>query len=297
MIMRILLCLLSGLVVFGADKGPPNAYRAEIQNWRTERETKLKADDGWLTVAGLFWLKEGDNRAGADDALEIALPKGSAPLRVGVFTRRGPHIEFHPAPNSGALVNGKSAPSTTELRVDVDGKHDVVTVRDLSMFIIKREDKYAVRLKDKNSGMRTTFTGLQWYPVKESWRIPARWVPYNPPKKLVFDTVAGVKEEDESPGYAQFSIGGKEYRLEATESEGTLFFVIRDKTAGKATYAASRFLRADLPKDGAVILDFNKAYNPPCVFTPYATCPLPPPQNRLPIAIDAGELMYGSKEH
>lgn len=291
--MRGVLFLFVGIMAFAADTGPSKQYRAEVQKWRLEREAKLKADDGWLTVAGLFWLKEGDNRAGAAETLEIVLPKGSAPPRIGVFTLHGSHIEFHSAPNSGALVNGKPV-SVAELHEDTGGNPDIVTVRDLSLFIIKREGKFAVRLKDKNSSMRRAFTGLQWYPVKENWRITARWVPYNPPKKLVFDTVAGVKEEDNSPGYAQFTIGGKQQKLEATEEEGMLFFVIRDRTSGKTTYAASRFLHADPPKNGKVILDFNKAYNPPCVFTPYATCPLPPPQNRLSFPIDAGELMYRS---
>lgn len=291
--MRTLLLLWAAIAACGAPAGIEQ-YRGEIEKWRRNREAKLKADDGWLTVSGLFWLKEGDNRVGAEPGAEVALPQG-APAKVGVISRHGSHLEFKSIASSGVLVNGKPR-AAAELKPDKTGKPDILSLADLTMFIIEREHKFGVRLKDKNASLRKRFSGLKWYPVQEKWRVTARWAPYNPPKKLVFDTVAGVKEHAEAPGYAEFSLQGQTLRLEPTVDDGALFFVIRDQTAGKTTYPASRFLYADMPKNGKVILDFNKAYNPPCVFTPYATCPLPPPQNRLSIAVEAGELMYHSPD-
>ena len=159
--------------------------------------------------------------------------------------------------------------------------------------IIKRENKFAVRIKDNNSPARKKFKGLKWYPVDTSWKVRAKFVPWEKPRTLTFETEVGVKEQESSPGYVSFRRGGKEYRLQPVSEGDSLFFVMKDQTSGKATYGASRFLYADTPKNGVVELDFNKAENPPCVFTDFATCPLPPPQNWLPVAVVAGEKSYG----
>lgn len=288
--------LMTAGVVFGADLSA-NSYQRSIEQWRSQHEAKLKADNGWLTVVGLDWLKQGENRVGSDPSLEIVLPK-SAPARVGSLVVQNGHARFKPASGVPVTLNGKPAVEA-ELKADDQPKYDALDVGRVRFFVIKRGDKLGVRIKDNDSAARREFTGMRWYPVDPSWRIEAKYIPWDKPRTLTFDTVIGVKEQDESPGYVAFERNGNEYRLEATVDEGQLWFVMRDQTSGKATYAASRFLYADLPADlrkaGTVELDFNKAENPPCVFSNYATCPLPPPQNRLALAITAGEKMYGAQ--
>jgi uncharacterized protein (DUF1684 family) len=254
-------------------------YDAEILAWRAQRESNLKSDTGWLTVAGLFWLKEGSNPFGSAATNDIVLPAG--PAHAGVFELHGDHI-------TGTL----SEQPARALKPDSEEPADVLRIQDLTMFVIKRGERYGIRLRDKNSSYRRDFSGLHWYPVKPAARVQARWVANS--EKIVIPNILGQKEEDTSPGYAVFSWGGHEHRLYPTEEDGKLFFVFRDLTAGKETYPAGRFLYADMPRDGRVLLDFNKAYNPPCAFTAYATCPLPPPSNRLNVRIEAGELKYGS---
>ncbi len=264
-------------------------YVAEVEKWRRQREANLKRDDGWLTVAGLFWLKEGDNRVGTGKANQIVLPPGSAPEQVGDFVFHGGKTVFN-AERGVQVTSGGKPVQTLQMRPDAD----IIAVRDLSMFVIQRGDRYGIRLRDKNSTFRRAFTGLRWFPANESWRIRAKFVPYNPPKQIPILNIIGQTEMNACPGYASFQIAGKEYRLEPTAEGDELFFVFRDLTSGEETYPSGRFLYADKPRNGEVILDFNKAYNPPCACTPYATCPLPPPQNRLAVRIPAGELTYHS---
>jgi hypothetical protein len=271
------------------------AYQRAIEQWRAQHEAVLKAEDGWLTVVGLDWLKEGENRVGSNPNFEVPLPK-SAPERVGVITLKAGHARFKPAPGVAVTLNGRPA-IEAELKADTEPKYDVLAVGRVKFFVIKREDKLGVRVRDNDSSTRREFAGLRWYPVDPSWRVQANYVPWDKPHEVTFDTAVGVKERDESPGYVTFQRSGKEYRLEPVVDGNQLWFVMRDLTSGKSTYAASRFLYADLPKGGVknsgpVEIDFNRAENPPCVFTNFATCPLPPPQNRLPLAVTAGEQMY-----
>jgi len=165
--------------------------------------------------------------------------------------------------------------------------------RDLTLFVIKRGDRLGIRLRDTKSKMRREFKGLHWFPVKESYRIEAKWVAYAQPKAIAIPNVLNQIEEQKSLGYAIFQLNGKEHTLEPVVEGQELFYIFKDMTAGKQTYPAGRFLYSEMPVNGKVILDFNKAHNPPCAFTPYATCPLPPKQNRLQTRIEAGELTYG----
>lgn len=289
------LILLFAAAACAADR-PIQNYQQSILQWRSMHEAKLKADNGWLTVVGLDWLKEGENRVGSNQSFEVVLPK-PAPDRVGSIIVHNGHARFKPVPGVPVKFNGKPA-FETELKDDEQPKYDTLDIGRVRFFVIKRGDRLGVRIKDNDSAARREFTGMRWYPIDPSWRIHAKYIPWEKPRTLSFDTIIGVKEQDESPGYVAFELNGKEYRLEATVDEGQLWFVMRDLTSGKETYAASRFLYTDLPKDGvrksgSVDLDFNKAENPPCVFSNYATCPLPPPQNRLALAITAGEKMYG----
>jgi hypothetical protein len=182
------------------------------------------------------------------------------------------------------------------LRPDSTGSPDVLEMGALSLTVIERGGRLGIRLKDRNSPVRKAFTGLRWFEIDEDYRVEARWVSHPQPKPVKVPNVLGQTEAMPSPGYAEFTLGGKSVRLDGVLEDPhaeQLFFILRDRTSGKETYGAGRFLYADLPQGGKVVLDFNKAYNPPCAFTPYATCPLPPPQNWMPVRVEAGELAYG----
>ena len=282
--------LVAGLAAaLGADE----AYRAEVQKWRADRETRLKAEGGWLSLAGLFWLNEGPNRFGTDPAGDIVLPEGSAPAKTGVFEMKAGQVTVTLLPGANGRVAGKPVTGPTAMKPDTSGAPDVLEMGTLSMNVIKRGDKHGIRLKDKNSAVRRGFQGLKWFDVKEDYRVEARFVSYPQPKPVKVPNVLGQTEAMPSPGYAEFTLNGKAVRLDGVMEDPQaeqLFFIVRDQTSGKETYGAGRFLYAELPKGGKIVLDFNKAYSPPCAFTPYATCPLPPPQNWMPVRVEAGEM-------
>jgi uncharacterized protein (DUF1684 family) len=261
-------------------------YAKEIADFRAARERSISSPDGWSTLVGLAWLKEGLNRVGSDPDAEVALP-ASVPARVGTIILKGKQAEFRPAP-------GVKIPAQ-ELKEDTT----ILSIATVKFFLIQRADKFAIRVRDSDAPTRKGFTHLSWYPPDPVWRIEAKFVPWDKPHRMKFDTVIdGVAEDDESPGYVTFTKDGHEYKLDAIVDDGELFLIFRDQTSGKTTYPAARFLYAEMPKNAkapaSVVLDFNKAINPPCVFTAYATCPLPPPQNRLTLAVTAGELMYNN---
>jgi uncharacterized protein (DUF1684 family) len=270
------------------EKGPD--YQREIETWRAQRMARLAAEDGWLTVVGLTWLKDGVNRFGADAASDVVLPAG-APPRAGVLRLAAGHVTVEVQPGANATVGGQPVTSRA-LRSDADSAGpDILALGAVTLQIIDRGGRLAARVKDRDAAARRAFHGTPWYPVKPEYRVVARFVPHPQPRTLAVATVVGIPEAMSSPGSALFELGGKSLRLDPVLEPGSpqLFFIFRDGTSGKTTYGAARFLYADPPKDGRVVLDFNKAYSPPCAFTPYATCPLPPPQNRLPVAIEAGE--------
>lgn len=285
-----LLTLWMVAAVTGAGKD--DSYRAEIERWRKDREEALKADNSWLTVAGLFWLREGENSFGADPGNDFILPEGSAPAFIGVF-------EFHNGKTSvrinegvTATLNGKPI-RTAELR---PGAVDTIALGSLSMFVHKSGDRFAIRLRDLNSKIRKEFTGLRWFPVNEKYKIVGRWVPYPEKKTIQVPNILGDTEIYTASGEVEFTLDGQQTRMQAFDSgPGRLFVVFRDLTSGKETYPSARFLIGEGPADGKVIFDFNKAYNPPCAFNPYTTCPLPPLQNRLRVRVEAGELDYHKK--
>ncbi len=266
-------------------------YTASIEQWRKQREASLLAEDGWLSVSGLFWLEEGENPVGSAPGSRVLLPADAAPPNAGLIRLTGDRAVFTAASGVRALLNGQPV-ETAELRSDAGGNPDIVQIGRLKLLVIKRGERYAVRLRDPESPLRKNFRGLKWFPVHEKWRITARFLPAPADRKLVLETIIGTQEEMPMAGEAEFELDGRTFRLQAARSGRRLFFVFRDATAGKSTYRAGRFLYADPPQDGKVILDFNQAINPPCAFTPYTTCPLPPPQNRLPVEITAGEMLY-----
>lgn len=286
---RTALAAVLALGSLSAGMAATPGYEAEIQGWRTNREMRLKADGGWLTVAGLFWLKEGDNRFGSDKTSDIVLPP-SAAAHAGVFTLHAGETRYKLEPGVPAMIGGKPA-SAGILRPDTSAEEEVLQVGPLTMQVIERGGRYGIRLKDMQSAQRKAFSGLRWFPVKEAYRVTARFV--SAPTIIQVPNVLGQVSDMPRPGYLIFTVNGQEMRLDPVIEEPgdkEIFIIFRDETAPKETYGAGRFLYADMPKDGQVVLDFNKAYSPPCAFTPFATCPLPPKQNRLTVRIEAGEL-------
>ena len=266
-------------------------YEPEIARWRRQHEADLKADDGWLTVSGLSWLRPGAARIGSDPSNDILLP-AHVPGSVGTLILDAGQVRFQAAPGVRVTRDDKAFESG-EFHSDADAHPDTLAVGDVKLILLRRGTRLALRLKDNRSPIRAGFAGLRWYPVRAEWRIPAQFVAYPAPKPLVMDTIVGETEVEESPGYATFERQGKVYRLEAArQKSGALWFVFRDGTSGRTTHGGARQLTADPPKGDVVVLDFNKAVNLPCAYIPYATCPLAPPQNRLGLAIEAGELKY-----
>ncbi len=273
----------------------PNIYAKEIAQWQTERLAELKSENGWLTLIGLFWLKEGDNRLGNDPGNDIVLPQSKINAHDVLFVMKNGVVQFDAPPKSGFTVEGKPV-THLELKSDVDGSPTVLHLGSLTIQLIKRGDKLGLRVKDKENPDRITFQGTVFYPAELKWRIDAQFVPYNPPKVVSITNVLGMESGETSPGAVKFEVDGRTFQLDAIIEKGETkyFMIIADKTSGKETYPAGRYLYVDPPdSSGRMVIDFNKAYSPPCAFTKFATCPLPPRQNRLPFAIEAGEKYSG----
>jgi len=294
--------LLGGAASWAADaKAPdPAAYRKEIEKWRQERVDGLKKEDGWLTLVGLYWLKRGANRFGSDPGLPVILPKGKAPAFAGNLA-----LQQEPDPAKTKVVltvqpgvpltaDGKPVTGPLVLKTDNDGKPTILELGSLEFYLIRRQEKIGVRVKDKQSPQRASFKGLDNYPIQPQWRVVARFEPYKD-KKIDIANILGQVSQEVSPGAVVFDWKGKTYRIDAMDGgKGSLFLVFGDQTNGKETYGAGRFLDTDPPKDGKVVVDFNTAYNPPCAFTAFATCPLPPSQNKLAVKVEAGEKKFAA---
>jgi uncharacterized protein (DUF1684 family) len=277
-----------------------SAYVAAIAGWQAERVASLREPDGWLSLAGLYWLRPGENTFGADPANRLVFPAGKAPGRAGVLVLDSAAVTLRARPGAAITCDGRPA-TVLALRADADsGGPDVLALGSLRFHVIRRGDRVGVRLKDLESPALAGFRGLEYYPVDPGWRVAARWEAHDPPRRIPIANVLGDVNEAESPGVAVFERGGRTYRLEPIREEGSdeLFFIFGDATNGRGTYGAGRFLYAQPPgPDGRIELDFNRAYNPPCTFTSFATCPLPPAQNRLAVAVTAGEKAYAGGRH
>jgi uncharacterized protein len=295
---RTVLCLAlcaaigAGAAVAALAAAVDPGYQASVEKWRQAYEATLRADDGWLTVSGLFWLHEGDNRFGSDPLGDIVVPGKSVPAQIGTFAFHDGKVVVHAKPGVKLLLNGKPV-TTAELHADVPTER--LELGDLAFFVHASGTRFGIRLKDKNSKARREFSGLHWFPIDPAYRVTARFVPYQPPKTEQTQNIVGDFDPYVMIGTVTFTLQGKQYQLEGSENmpgTSTLFIVFRDLTSGKLTDSAARFLVTAAPKNGAVVLDFNEAYNPPCAYTAYATCPLPSPGNRLRLAIPAGEKNY-----
>ena len=273
------------------------AFIQEELAWREKRDKEMRTPTSWLNIAGLYWLKEGVNRFGTSEENSIKLPEDSAPPFAGNFLLNNGIVTLISEQGVELKVNGNDADGSV-LKGDDLGKPDVVELNELRMWVIKRFDQYAIRLRNLNHIPFQNYIGLDFYPPKEKYKLLAEFHPFQEPKKVEVGTVIGKNTEMSSLGYVTFKIDGKAYRLDAFSGKPqTLFFIFGDETNGKDTYEASRFLDAEILESGKVVLNFNRAHNPPCAYTPHATCPLPPPQNQLKISILAGEKKYPDSFH
>jgi uncharacterized protein (DUF1684 family) len=276
--------ILIGLAVFAAllmSTETATSYTDSIRAWQKHRDAGLRSETGWLTLVGLFWLKPGDNTIGSASDNDFVLPK-TAPAQLGRLHLAADKVTF--TDRSGA-----------QKVLSPDENHpDVVTAESISFFVIKRGDRFGIRARDSASPALKHFEGMSYFPVNAEMRFPAKLIPAV--KKIPILNVLGQTDMEESPGVVEFTFQGHVYGLrpiyEDTAKGKTLFFLFKDLTNKTSTYQAGRMLNVPLPVNGKVDLDFNRAYNPPCTFTPYATCPLPPKENHLPFAVNAGELRY-----
>lgn len=278
-------------------KPAADSYVQQVENARKERNEGLKNEDSWLTLVGLYWLDEGENRFGSSAGNKVIFPE-KVPAVAGAFVRKGNAVSIRVEPGVTVTLDDGKPVTAMDLRKDADGETTVLHMGSISFFAIQRGDRIGVRIKDKESPVRTGFHGLDFYPIQPAWRVEARFEPYKPAKKVKIPNVLGQVIEEDSPGAVVFERNGKTHRIDTLGSvdEG-LFLIFADETNGKETYGAGRFLDAAPPKEGKVTVDFNVAYNPPCAFTAFATCPLPPAQNRLALRVEAGEKKFGSGSH
>jgi len=268
------------------------SHTQQIEAWRKQRLARLTAPTGWLSLVGLEWLKEGANKIGSAKDNDIVL--ANAPAHLGTITLRGGKASIALDPAADATIDGAKKPSADLLDDSVE-KPTTVAFGTANFYLVHRGDKFGLRVKDSEAPTRKHFVGIDYFDIDPSWRFEAKWEAYDPPREVEETNIIGQVEKVIVPGAAVFVRDGKTYRVEPViENPGDteLFLVFADKTSGKETYGAARFVYTEPPKDGKVIIDFNKAYNPPCAFTPFATCPLPTPQNRLQMRVTAGEKKY-----
>lgn len=286
------------------------AHRSEIQKWQSDRLASLTKDDSWLTLVGLFWLNEGENKFGSYPKNAVVLPKDKAPGVAGSLWLEKGRVRLIARPDAGISV---ALPPDVEVKRDArpittfdlkddneDGGPTIVKLGSLLINVVKRGERIGVRVKDTEGRTRREFRGLEYYPIDSKWRIEARFEPYQPPKTIPITNVLSMTDDETSPGALAFDVDGQTYRIDPILEKGEtdLFVMIADKTTGRETYGAGRYLYVSPPDpSGKVAIDFNKAYSPPCAFTNFATCPLPPRQNHLPFRIEAGEKKYAGTVH
>ncbi len=287
----ILLISLSCVERDSVPKGSPE-YITEIEQWHNKRIERLKADNGWLNLVGLYWLNEGENSFGSSEENDIQFPSTS-PSMIGKIILKDSTVIFKSSEKANVRIDGQIVTESV-LKEDITGKPTIMELGSLRWFIIKRDDRYGIRLRDLESTLVKEFEGIERFAVNDEWRIEADYKAYNPPKIISIPNILGTVSEERSPGKIIFEKDEKSYSLDAVDDVENLFFVFADKTSGEDTYGGGRFLYTDkADSNGIVVVDFNKAYNPPCVFTKYATCPLPPEQNYLKLKITSGEKNWG----
>jgi uncharacterized protein (DUF1684 family) len=265
------------------------AYVKSVQDWRAHVEQTLRKDNGWLTLAGRYPMKPGANTFGTAKDNDIVFPQGLGPAHMGTITVAPKRVEVKLAPGVTMVKDG--IPMTDKIMGFDSDNPDWVAIGRAAFHVIERDERYILRLADNQSEVRKRFLGRVWFPVDEKYRVSAKFVPYDPPRKIEIVDVIGEVSQEPVPGYVEFRLDGKPYRLDVVGEDEGLFFVFRDATAGTTTYPPGRFLYVEKkPRPGETfMLDLNRAYNPPCAFSAYTTCPLPPKQNILHARVEAGE--------
>ena len=287
----ILLISLSCVERDSVPKGS-SEYIAEIEQWHQQRIERLKGENGWLTLVGLYWLKEGENTFGSDKSNDIVFSE-NAPKKIGIITLKDSVITLK-ANDVINVTNDGNPVKEIILQNDLTDNPTIIDLGSLRWYIIKRENKIGIRLRNTESDLRKEFEGIERFPVNDDWELEAKFEIFDPPKTISLPTQLGTVVEEKSPGAAVFNFNGKEYKLDAIDTGKRLWFIFADETNGKETYGAGRYLYMDKPDSlGNMTIDFNYAYNPPCVFTKYATCSFAPKQNHLRLRITAGEKMWG----
>jgi len=287
----------SSTTVHAADESAiTDAYRQAFAKWKSELVEDRR--ENWLTLVGLFWLKPGDNSFGSDASNTLVIPGGNAPAHAGIFKLQGRDVTVAFQPGVTASIAGKPA-GTVKLDPDVSGHPTVVELGSLRMHVIQRGERCGIRVKDMKSPAAAKYRGADFYPLGAAYRIKATWVLGDGKRTVLVPNILGDATASPVVGEARFTMDGREVRLSATsgDPERGLFFIFSDATRKTETYPAGRFLLTGPVKDGHLVLDFNQAYNPPCAVTPYATCPLPPKENQLPVRIAAGEKFDHSQKH
>ena len=293
----VLLVMFCGAATAAPGEGASSAsaeHTAAIMEWREQRLARLTAENGWLTLVGLFWLKPGENTFGRAPGNAIVLDHPQLAASAGTFLLEETRVRFDAVAGADITLEGKPVDSLL-MSPDSSGAATVLASGTLRFFVIERGGRLGVRIRDVAHPLRTHFAGLEYFAIDDAWALRARFHPYVPAKRIPIANVLGMIEDMESPGYLTFDADGQEWRLDALlEEKGaeSLFLMFADATSGRETYGAGRFMYVPLPVNGEVPLDFNLAYNPPCVFNEFATCPLPPRQNRLKLRVDAGERTY-----
>jgi uncharacterized protein len=269
-----------------------DAYLAQVEAWRERRLAELRAPDGWLSYTGSGRLRPGSYRVGSAADSEIVLPGG--PPRLGTLTLDDRQVRFRAAPGSEVRLRGQPVDEIALEPERADKRADRLDIGSAQFFVVRTGAVAGWRFRDARAPALARFAGIEHFPVDADWRIEAHWQPYPQPRPITLLTSIGTPLQARIPGEAVFRRDGREYRLQPVvqDDDPKLFFLFADRTSGKETYGGARYLFAGPPRDGRIVLDFNRAENPPCALTPHLVCPIAPPQNRLELAVTAGEKAY-----
>ena len=267
----------------------PTTYLAEIKEWQIEKEEQLRSPDSWLTLVGLNWLTEGRHTVGSDQDSDVRFPTMTTPEKVGTLTLKDGKVTFKVLEGILATINGNPVLKQV-LEPDTNRSPDIVSVGEIKFNVIKRGDRIGIRMKHTNSPNRVNFPGRNWWLIDQAFRVEAGIIPYTPKKMVQIPDVLGDVKETAMDCKLNFKLHRQTFELDAFAlPSGQIYILFHDQSCGKGSYPSGRFLVTEYPEDDKVIIDFNKAHNPPCAFTPFATCPLPPSQNYLSISIQVGE--------
>ena len=270
-----------------------SAHRTEVELWRAQHEASYRRE--YVALAGLFFLHPGPNTAGSDPSNEIVLPK-SVPGKIGQFVLEDRRVRFEAVPRATVMLKGELVTAPRLLADDENDHADELEVGGVAFWVHQSGERRAIRLRDEHSDVARSFAGFRWFPIRDRYRVVGRFIKDPAPHQVHTPNLSGDEEVMTTEGVVEFTLDGRTVRLRpATTQPKRFWFIFRDATSGKETYETARFLYSDLRDDGTTVLDFNEAYNPPCAFNPYTTCPLPLPENRLKIRIPAGEKAYSRR--